>query len=70
MNDFQGFEAMHFSHFQVRNEISQEKKKKKFLDMRTLTIVCAEFNNWKLTTSLFLFFYDDNAVFTVPFKDK
>ena len=32
-------------------------KKKKFHDIYGLTIVCVKFNNWRLTTSLFLFFY-------------
>ena len=30
-----------------------------------LTIVCANFNNWKLTTSLFLFFNEDIVQFCV-----
>ena len=39
-------------------------KKEKFHDM-WLTIVCAKFNNWKLTTSLFLFFNEDIVQFCV-----
>ena len=33
-----------------------KKKRGKFHDIYGLTIVCVKFNNWKLTTSLFLFF--------------
>ena len=52
---------MHLSHLQVRNEIYKKKKKEKVHDMR-LTIAYAKFNNWKLTTSLFLFFYESSAI--------
>ena len=57
--DFQGLEATFLGHLQVGNE--NLKKKKKNHDFYGLTIVCVKFNNWKLTTSLFLFFYEDSA---------
>ena len=50
---------------QVRNEIY---KKEKFHDMR-LTIVCVKFNDWKLMTSLFLFFMRKCNVVLIIFLD-
>ena len=47
-----------FGDFEKRNF----KKREKFHDIYGLTIVCVKFNNWKLTTSLFLFFYEDSTI--------